>query len=80
VFGPAPAKEDSDPAAAPAQEVADTLVGTSAQEAEKAVAAAGLTWRVIAEDGTFNAVTADYDPKRVNVELEDDKVTKATVG
>jgi heat shock protein HslJ len=69
-----------DPATKEAQAVADTLVGQTAEEAEKAVVAAGLTWRVIAEDGKFAAVTSDYNPARVNVEVTDGKVTAASVG
>jgi heat shock protein HslJ len=80
VYAPAPAAGTDDPATAEAQAVADSLVGKSAEEAEKAVLAAGLTWRVIAEDGSFNAVTGDYRVDRVNVEITDGTVTTATVG
>lgn len=83
VFTPAPDKGASgsaDPAEAAAREAAESIVGMPAEEAEKAVLAAGLTWRVIAEEGDFKAVTSDYIPSRVNVELNDGKVTTATVG
>lgn len=80
VYSPAGAEGAADPATAQAQAVADTLVGMSAEEAEKAVVAAGLTWRVVAEDGSFKAVTSDYRPDRVNVEITDGTVTTATVG
>lgn len=80
VYEPATADEPSDPAAAQAESVATSVVGLSAEEAEKVVAEAGLTYRVIAEDGVFNAVTSDYNPARVNVEITGGKVTSASVG
>jgi heat shock protein HslJ len=59
---------------------AETVVGMSAQEAQDAVEAEGLTYRVLSEDGQENAVTADYRSDRINVEIEDGTVTAATVG
>jgi hypothetical protein len=52
----------------------------TAQEAQAAVEAEGLTYRVLSEDGQENAVTADYRSDRINVEIEDGTVTAATVG
>lgn len=62
------------------QAVADSVVGKSAADAEKAVTAAGLTYRVISEDGKSLPATMDYRPDRVNVALVDDKVESVTVG
>lgn len=72
--------DQMDEEAAATQAFADTLVGMTAQEAQDAVEAKGLTYRVLSEDGQENAVTADYRPDRINVEIEDGTVTKATVG
>lgn len=83
VFAPAGAEDTEDPQAAEVartEEVAATLVGLPADEAEAAASAAGLTYRVLAEDGAFNAVTSDFSATRINVEIEDGVVTAATVG
>lgn len=82
VFEPAaPEAEDPmDEQAAATQEFADTLVGKPADEAQAAAVAAGYTYRVLSEDGQDNAVTADYRPDRINVEIEDGTVTRATAG
>ena len=77
----APAEEETeDPAAAEAEALATTLIGMSAEEAEEAVTEAGLTYRVIAEDGVYNAVTSDYNPSRINVEITSGTITTASVG
>lgn len=69
-----------DPDAATTQAFADTLVGMSTQEAQAATEEAGYAFRVLAEDGVYNAVTSDYRIDRVNVEVEKGKVTTATAG
>jgi hypothetical protein len=72
--------EDTEAIVAETEEFAATLVGTSAEEAEAAADAAGVTYRVVMVDGEPRAVTLDYRPDRVNVAIEDDVVTEATVG
>jgi heat shock protein HslJ len=74
--GEAPVTDEEAAAAA----FAATIVGMTAEEAQAAVEAEGLTYRVLSEDGKDNAVTADYRPDRINVEIEDGTVTNATVG
>jgi heat shock protein HslJ len=71
---------DMDEETAAAQALADTLVGMPADEAQSAAEEAGYTFRVLAEDGVNNAVTSDYRPDRINVEIESGKVTKVSVG
>ena len=86
-FEPAGAEGSDGASEAPAtdeeaatQAFAATIVGMTAQEAQDAVEAEGLTYRVLSEDGKDNAVTADYRPDRINVEIEDGTITTATVG
>lgn len=78
--GAKPDGEATDPALAEAQEVADTLVGMQSADAQTAVEKAGLTYRVVAEDGQAKPATSDYRPDRINVEIEEGQVTKASVG
>jgi hypothetical protein len=42
--------------------------------------AAGTTWRITREDGESFPVTLDYNPERLNFEIDDGKVTQATYG
>lgn len=56
------------------------LVGFDEKAAEACVSSAGLTWRVIARDGEYFAVTLDYSPQRVNVVIEDSIVQEASSG
>jgi heat shock protein HslJ len=86
-FEPAGAEGSGDEGAEPQTEeeaataaFAESIVGMTAQEAQEAVEAEGLTYRVLSEDGQENAVTADYRSDRINVEIEDGTVTAATVG
>lgn len=60
--------------------LARDVVGMSESAAEQAITAAGLTMRVIARDGTSFPVTEDYRVDRVDVTVEHDVVTAATVG
>ncbi len=57
-----------------------SLVGLTLAEATKKVEAAGFTIRIASVDGKPRALTMDYSPQRINVNLAHDKVTKATVG
>ena len=61
-------------------ELADTLVGMPEQEAIAAVAAAGLTYRISAQDGETMMLTMDYVASRINLDIADGKVTGAVVG
>lgn len=56
------------------------LEGFDESAAEACVAEANLIWRVVARDGEYFAVTADYSPQRVNAVIEQGVVTEITVG
>ena len=62
------------------QEFADTLVGKTTAQAKKAAEDAGYAFRIIEVDGVPKAVTADLQPDRINVAIEDGVVTEATAG
>jgi hypothetical protein len=72
--------EDPTAAMEQTEQFAETVVGMSDSEAQAATEAAGYAYRVVMVDGEPLAVTMDYRPDRVNVALEDDVVTAATVG
>jgi len=42
--------------------------------------AANVTWRITREDDEDFMVTLDYDPERVNFEIDDGRVTTASFG
>lgn len=80
---PAPEPEATDElaaAAAQTQQVADTLVGLTVAQAEQRAEAAHKTTRVAVRDGEHVALTMDYRSDRINLIVDDGKVTTATVG
>lgn len=62
------------------QESTNELIGKSEKNVEYCAAFEGLAYRVAARDGEFYALTMDYSPTRINVEIEKDIVTKISVG
>jgi hypothetical protein len=56
------------------------LVGMSAAAAEEAASAAGYTVRIAVVDGEPRALTMDYRTNRINLELANDVVVRASVG
>ena len=56
------------------------LVGKTEKNVEYCAAYEGLTYRIAARDGEFYALTMDYSPTRINVEIEKEIVTKISVG
>ena len=62
------------------QESTNELIGKSEKNVEYCAAFEGLAYRVAARDGEFFALTLDYSPTRINVEIEKDIVTKISVG
>ena len=62
------------------QESTNELIGKSEENVEYCAAFEGLAYRVAARDGEFYALTMDYSPTRINVEIEKDIVTKISVG
>jgi hypothetical protein len=57
-------------------EATDPIIGLSVDEATAALAAEGLTLRVVREDGVDLIVTEDYSESRVNVAVEAGVVTE----
>ncbi len=57
-----------------------SLIGLTRAEATNKAEAAGFTIRIASVDGKPRALTMDYSPQRINVNLAHDKVTEATVG
>jgi hypothetical protein len=53
------------------------IVGLTPDEAEAAAADQGWTVRIVAQDGERFIVTEDYNTSRVNLVVQDDKVTAA---
>ena len=60
--------------------LADSLVGMSEGEAVMKVEATGRTIRIARRDKENFALTMDYRPDRINIEVDADMVTKVTVG
>ena len=63
-----------------AQAMATEVLGMTEAQAQAAVEAAALTFRVVSRDGEGLAVTDDYSVSRINVAIVDDTVTEATIG
>ena len=59
---------------------AQSYVGLTKQEAIAKAKATDTPWRITREDQEVFMVTQDYNPERVNFEIDNGKVTKATNG
>jgi hypothetical protein len=59
---------------------AGAYVGLTEKDAIAKADAAGRAWRITREDDEEFFVTFDYDPERVNLEIDDGTVTRATFG
>ena len=57
-----------------------SYVGLTKQAAIAKVKATDTPWRITREDQEVFMVTQDYNPERVNFEIDHGKVTKATNG
>lgn len=60
--------------------VSAALVGLPLTEAEAKAQAAGYTTRIASVDGEGRALTMDYSPSRINLDVVAEKVTNASVG
>lgn len=58
----------------------ESLIGLPEADAVAAVEAAGFEARIVARDGEYFAVTADYRVDRVNLEIVDEVITAASIG
>ena len=59
---------------------AGSYVGLTEKEAIAKAKAAGSPWRITRKDGETFMVTQDFVANRINFEIDDGKVTKATYG
>ena len=59
---------------------AQSYVGLAKQEAIAKAEATNTPWRITREDQETFLVTQDYNPQRINFEIDRGKVTKATNG
>ena len=59
---------------------AQSYVGLTKSEAIAKAKATDTPWRITREDDETFMVTQDYNPVRINFEIDDGKVTKATNG
>ena len=60
--------------------VSAALVGLPLADAETKAQAAGYTTRIASVDGEPRALTMDYSPSRINLEVVADRVTATSVG
>lgn len=56
------------------------VVGKTIQEAMKSLTELGLRVRISSEGGKPNVLTRDYRLDRVNLEVRDGRVVRATIG
>lgn len=63
-----------------AQNLAPTLVGLTEAEAKRTILSHGLSLRVTRHDDRRYTVTMDYHTNRVNLQIDNGRVTKASVG
>jgi hypothetical protein len=61
-------------------EAANTLLGMSEQEATSTAEANGWVVRIAARDGEQFALTMDYNPKRVNLTVDNGVVSDVFIG
>jgi hypothetical protein len=75
-----PPSDAADAATGITQERADLLLGLSEADAQRCAEELGWAFRVGRRDGESFALTMDYSPQRVNVEVDNDVVTLIGVG
>jgi len=56
------------------------LIGKTEAEAKAILAKQELSYRIVMRDGEYYIVTADFNPKRINLSIVDGIVTCATLG
>jgi len=76
------ARTDRRAAAADATDATDpqSYVGRTTRAAIAEAEAAGVPWRITREDDEWFIVTMDFSPNRMNLEIDDGVVTRATLG
>jgi hypothetical protein len=76
----AAATDASDPAAPVDPADPKSYVGRTRAQATATANAAGIPWRITRVDDEWNMVTQDYVVNRLNFEIDDGVVTRATLG
>lgn len=56
------------------------LVGLNEQEAKSLLQKSGINYRVVQRDGHYLMVTQDFKPDRINLVINDDKVSSFNCG
>lgn len=79
-YGSTPSADAPDPATPLPLEVARELIGFTEAEAEICAASLGWSFRVAVRDGEHLPLTKDYMTNRVNVFVNDGKVSEVYVG
>ncbi|MFM8302810.1 MAG: hypothetical protein ACKOA9_00705 [Actinomycetota bacterium] len=74
------ARRDAVATPASTESGAASYVGLTKRAAIRRADVAGVTWRITREDDEFFPATLDYDPDRLNLEIDDGTVTAATFG
>jgi hypothetical protein len=59
---------------------AETFIGLGESDAAAKAEQDGYSYRIVARDSEQFPVTMDYNPKRVNLTIEDGVVTRAALG
>jgi len=60
--------------------VADHCVNMNLEDAKKRIEKAGASCRITEVNGNGVIVTADYNPKRINLDVSNNVVVRARVG
>ena len=60
--------------------VAQNVVGMNLEKAKSKIEKAGATWRITEFNGRSMIVTADFDTKRINIDIDAGVVIRARVG
>jgi hypothetical protein len=63
-----------------ARDIARQVVGLKLHAANELANGAGCRLRIVRRNGKGLVVTADFDPRRINVEVEGDTVVGALLG
>jgi putative hemolysin len=79
-INPTPGTEPQPPAQSIVKFSEKDYLNLSLDDAQKLAAKNGLSSRLVALDGEFFAVTADYSDSRVNFEVSSDRVIRAYIG
>ncbi len=60
--------------------VAESCVNMNLEDAKKRIEKAGAVYRITEVNGNGQIVSADYNPKRINLDISNNVVVRARVG